>query len=131
MNTALKRSGLVLALVAACASLPAAADHGGFRGGGGRGQRTEKINFARFINKVQVVEEVAVFKPEHTFQDFKIVDALKDSIREKGYILPTPIQDRAIPQILMGSDIVGVANTGTGKTAAFLIPLVDKVFRNK
>ncbi|MCX6717339.1 MAG: hypothetical protein NTU76_01520, partial [Candidatus Taylorbacteria bacterium] len=92
---------------------------GGFRGGrGGGGNRgkTETINFARFINKVQMVEEVEVFKPEHNFQDFKISDLLKDSIRDKGYKLPTPIQDRTIPQILMGSDIVGVANTGTGKT---------------
>jgi superfamily II DNA/RNA helicase len=107
---------------------------GGFRGGsrgGGNRQKTEKINFSKFINKVQMTEEVAVFKPEHTFQDFKIVDALKESIRVKGYLLPTPIQDRTIPQILMGSDIVGVANTGTGKTAAFLIPLINKVLLNR
>ncbi len=107
---------------------------GGFRGGsrgGGNRQKTEKINFSKFINKVQMTEEVAVFKPEHTFQDFKIVDALKESIRVKGYLLPTPIQDRTIPQILMGNDIVGVANTGTGKTAAFLIPLINKVLLNR
>ncbi|MFA6430118.1 MAG: DEAD/DEAH box helicase [Candidatus Paceibacterota bacterium] len=107
---------------------------GGFRGGsrgGGSRQKTEKINFSKFINKVQMTEEVAVFKPEHTFQDFKIVDALKESIRVKGYLLPTPIQDRTIPQILMGNDIVGVANTGTGKTAAFLIPLINKVLLNR
>ncbi len=108
---------------------------GGFRGGrgGGGGNRgkTETINFARFINKVQMVEEVEVFKPEHNFQDFKILDLLKDSIRDKGYKLPTPIQDRTIPQILMGSDIVGVANTGTGKTAAFLIPVINKILLNR
>jgi len=104
---------------------------GNFRGGGGNRQKTEKINFARFINKVQVTEEAEVFKPEHAFQDFKIVDALKDAIRDKGYLLPTPIQDRSIPQILMGNDIVGVANTGTGKTAAFLIPLINKVLLNR
>jgi len=108
---------------------------GGFRGGrgGGGGNRgkTETINFARFINKVQVVEEIEVYKPEHNFQDFKILDSLKESIREKGYKLPTPIQDKAIPQVLMGSDIVGVANTGTGKTAAFLIPIVNKILLNR
>ena len=91
---------------------------GGFRGGGNRG-KTENINFAKFINKVQVTEEAVIFKPEHTFADFKVVDEIKDSIRNKGYILPTPIQDRTIPQILMGNDLVGVANTGTGKSAAF------------
>jgi len=114
---------------------------GGFRGGsngrlrrpsrGGFKQKIEKINFSKFINKVQMTEEVAVFKPEHAFQDFKIVDALKEAIRVKGYLLPTPIQDRTIPQILMGNDIVGIANTGTGKTAAFLIPLINKVLLNR
>lgn len=109
--------------------------NGGFRGGrgGGGGNRgkTETINFSRFINKVQVVEEAEIYKPEHNFQDFKILDSLKESIREKGYKLPTPIQDKAIPQVLMGSDIVGVANTGTGKTAAFLIPIVNKILLNR
>ena len=106
---------------------------GGYRGGGGGGRqgKTEKINFARFINKVQVTEEAVVYKPEHTFQDFKIDDTMKESIRNKGYLLPTPIQDRTIPQILMGNDIVGVANTGTGKTAAFLIPLINKIILNR
>ena len=107
---------------------------GGFRGGrggGGRQGKTETINFARFINKVQVVEEIEVYKPEHNFQDFKILDSLKESIREKGYKLPTPIQDRTIPQILMGNDIVGVANTGTGKTAAFLVPIINKILLNR
>jgi superfamily II DNA/RNA helicase len=104
---------------------------GGRGGGGGRQGKTETINFARFINKVQVVEEIEVYKPEHSFQDFKILDSLKESIREKGYKLPTPIQDKAIPQVLMGSDIVGVANTGTGKTAAFLIPIINKILLNR
>ncbi len=45
-------------------------------------------------------------------------------------MLPTPIQDKAIPHILKGQDVVGFANTGTGKTAAFLIPLIDKVLRD-
>ncbi len=103
---------------------------GGFRGGGNRG-KTEAINFARFINKVQVTEEIEVFKPEHQFQDFKIVENLKQAIINKGYVLPTPIQDRTIPQILLGSDLVGVANTGTGKTAAYLIPLINKVLMNR
>jgi superfamily II DNA/RNA helicase len=56
---------------------------------------------------------------------------LKQGIIKKGYTLPTPIQDRSIPHILKGEDIVGIANTGTGKTAAFLIPLIDKVLKNR
>ncbi|GMU74319.1 MAG: DEAD/DEAH box family ATP-dependent RNA helicase [Candidatus Campbellbacteria bacterium] len=68
--------------------------------------------------------------PEHRFDDFKISPALKQAISAKGYELPTPIQDRAIPHVLNGQDVVGIANTGTGKTAAFLIPLIDKMMRN-
>lgn len=94
----------------------------------GSGMRGERIDFSRFINKaVEVSEKIEHFKPEHQFKDFNIEQELKDAIIKKGYTLPTPIQDRAIPHIIDGSDIVGIANTGTGKTAAFLIPLINKV----
>lgn len=85
----------------------------------------------RFINKAVITEEVEHFKPEHRFADFKIDEHLKNSIISKGYTTPTPIQDRTIPHILLGADIVGIANTGTGKTGAFLIPLIQKVRLNK
>lgn len=86
---------------------------------------------SKFINKAVITEEVEVFTPEHMFKDFAINDKLKINIEEKGYIAPTPIQDRVIPHILRGEDVVGIANTGTGKTAAFLIPLIDKVMKNE
>lgn len=69
--------------------------------------------------------------PEHKFADFQIDERLKKNVIAKGYELPTPIQDRAIPHVLRGDDVVGLAETGTGKTAAFLIPLIDKVVKNK
>lgn len=71
-----------------------------------------------------------VFTPEHLFKDFIIDERLKTNIIGKGYEAPTPIQDRVIPHILHGHDLVGIANTGTGKTAAFLVPLIDKVLKN-
>ncbi len=71
-----------------------------------------------------------VFVPEHKFQDFEVAPLLKKNIAAKGYVTPTPIQDRAIPHILRGEDIVGIANTGTGKTAAFLIPLINKALKD-
>lgn len=86
----------------------------------------ENIDPARFINKAIITEETETFKPEHMFQDFKLEQKLKDAITKKNYTTPTPIQDRSIPHILAGSDIVGIAETGTGKTAAFLIPLINK-----
>ncbi len=92
-----------------------------------RGPRGERIDVSRFINRAVITEEVENFIPEHKFADFAIEESLKKNIIAKGYSLPTPIQDRAIPHILRGEDIVGIANTGTGKTAAFLIPLINKV----
>lgn len=98
------------------------------RGGG----RTEEINFSRFINKAKPLDAVVeVFVPEHAFKDFEIVDSLKNSIIRKGYDAPTPIQDKAIPELLKNKDVVGIANTGTGKTAAFLIPLLNKALLNR
>jgi len=103
--------------------------YGGSRFGGGQRRRQggERIDFSRFINKAVITEEVEHFRPEHRFQDFDIDQHLKRAITARGYNDPTPIQDRTIPHILRGSDLVGIANTGTGKTAAFLIPLIHKV----
>jgi ATP-dependent RNA helicase RhlE len=93
--------------------------------------RGQHIDVARFINKAVITEEVDIFKPEHHFVDFQIDEALKKNITTKGYETPTPIQDRAIPHILHGEDVVGIANTGTGKTGAFLIPLINKVLHDR
>lgn len=100
------------------------------RFGRGRNQG-EHIDPAKFINKAVITEEVEHFVPEHNFQDFNVDPTIKKAIASKGYITPTPIQDRVITHILSGSDLVGVANTGTGKTAAFLIPLINKVVLNR
>jgi len=107
---------------------------GGHRFGGvqrSRGPADERINESRFINKVVITEEAERFTPEHTFQDFDIHPRLKAEIAAKGYVLPTPIQDKAIPHVLQGADVVGTANTGTGKTAAFLIPLIHKAVTDR
>ncbi len=104
----------------------------GSRGGNRRAApRTARIDVSKFINKAVVTEEQEVFVPEHNFADFVIHENLKKNIVHKGYTTPTPIQDRAIPHVLKGEDVVGIANTGTGKTAAFLIPLINKVLNDK
>lgn len=102
-------------------------------GGPSRGSRFggQRIDASKFINKAVITEEVEQFIPEHKFADFMIADQLKKTIGAKGYITPTPIQDKTIPHILRGSDVVGIANTGTGKTAAFLIPLINKVLGDR
>ncbi len=75
-------------------------------------------------------EEVE-YVPANTFSSFAISDILKHNIIARGYTAPTPIQDQVIPHILNGKDVIGVANTGTGKTAAFLIPLLEAVAKNR
>ena len=89
------------------------------------------INPARFINKAVDAEKTPEIVTQHKFHSFDINHSLKNNVLSKGYKLPTPIQDKAIPCILNGSDIVGIADTGTGKTAAFLVPLINKVLSDK
>ncbi len=100
--------------------------------GGGRGRFQHKyIDVSKFINKVTITEEAPVYVPEHAFTDFKVDKQLEFTIAKRGFTKPTPIQDRIIPHIMKGHDVVGMANTGTGKTAAFLIPLINKVLLDK
>lgn len=100
------------------------------RGGFGVFGETE-AEISKFMNKTVVTTEEPVFVPEHKFSDFDINPHLKKNIIAKKYELLTPIQDKAIPHALLGQDVVGLAETGTGKTAAFLIPLIDKVVKQK
>ncbi|OGZ10715.1 MAG: hypothetical protein A3D67_01805 [Candidatus Lloydbacteria bacterium RIFCSPHIGHO2_02_FULL_51_22] len=67
--------------------------------------------------------------PKHAFKDFKIAGPLLANIMKAGLSAPTPIQDEIIPHILLKRDVIGLANTGTGKTAAFLIPLIHLTLR--
>ncbi|MDP3947227.1 MAG: DEAD/DEAH box helicase [bacterium] len=91
----------------------------------------ENINPARFINKAIIGEADESFVPEHKFQDFRIDERLIRAVADKGYRIPTPIQDQIIPHIVEGLDVVGIADTGTGKTAAFLLPLINKILQNQ
>ncbi|MDO9488967.1 MAG: DEAD/DEAH box helicase, partial [Sphingomonadaceae bacterium] len=60
-----------------------------------------------------------------SFADLHLSDELLRAITDSGYTEPTPIQRQAIPHVLMGRDIIGVAQTGTGKTASFVLPMID------
>lgn len=62
-----------------------------------------------------------------TFKELNIIDAIIKSLEEQGYDIPTPIQEEAIPALLDGKDILGTAQTGTGKTAAFAIPILQNL----
>jgi superfamily II DNA/RNA helicase len=94
------------------------------------GRPEKKIDSARFINKATMVDDNENFTPEHKFQDFKVDQRLISAVINRGYKIPTPIQDKIIPYITNGFDVVGIADTGTGKTAAFLLPLINKILQN-
>ena len=100
-------------------------------GGGKRGYQEMSVDLSKLVNKAKPVLDDEVFVPEHQFSDFEIEQVLKDNIAKKGYVTPTPIQDKSIPLVLQGNDIVGIAQTGTGKTAAFLLPLINKVLKDR
>ncbi len=105
---------------------------GGSSGGyGGGGRRIKSFDPTFVINAPQVREVIEEYTITHAFADFNISPELKRNIADKGYITPTPIQDQTIPPIIEGRDLIGIANTGTGKTAAFLIPLINKVLKNR
>lgn len=109
----------------------------GNRGGGGGGDRggrhmrtvPKSVILAVIARSQNTAGTVTVVETPivHSFSDFALSTQLQETIKAKGFVTPTPIQDQTIPAILEGKDIIGTANTGTGKTAAFLIPLLQKV----
>jgi len=102
------------------------------RGGGGSKKRFggERIDFSRFVKRGQHVEEKA-YVSKHTFADFLFNPQLHKNITNAGFIHPRPIQDQAIKIVMEGRDVFGMANTGTGKTAAFLLPLIEKIVKTR
>src|SRR5690606_4911577 len=62
-----------------------------------------------------------------TFAELGLSEPLLDALRDAGYQAPTPIQREAIPVVLKGRDVIGLAQTGTGKTASFTLPSIDRL----
>ena len=107
---------------------------GGSRFGGNRKFRTVKsadFHISKYIKKSKPVEPTPSYQAVNKFSDFPFCRALHDNIALKGYVNPTPIQDQSILPLIEGKDLVGIASTGTGKTAAFLLPIIDKIYNNR
>ncbi len=102
-------------------------------GGGGRGaSKLAHMDPMIFVKKASTSEPVAEYVPKHTnFAEFNVEKQILTNIARSGYTSPTPIQDQAIEPILQGNDLIGTASTGTGKTAAFLIPIIDKIIKDE
>ncbi len=99
-------------------------------GGGGGNRRGAYIHPSKFINKAVAVADEVVYEHKHNFADFPFTAALHANVAKRGYTAPSPIQDQAIPFVLEGRDVIGLANTGTGKTAAFLLPIINSLTTN-
>lgn len=102
---------------------------GGFnrnRGGSRRGPVKKFIHPSKFTNKSVKVADEAPYEAKHLFTDFPFSPELQHNIAAKGYKTPSAIQDQAIPHVVDGRDVIGLANTGTGKTAAFLLPIIER-----
>lgn len=94
-----------------------------------RGPKKENIHPSRFIKAARPTEQVE-YVPKNAFADFEVHQLLHDNIVKKGFITPSPIQDEAIPFGLEGRDVIGIANTGTGKTVAFAVPMLHRLMSN-
>lgn len=88
------------------------------------GQYIDPAKFVR-VAKPATVEEAYV--PQHMFADFDVDPRVQANIAKKGFVSPTPIQDQTIALGLAGKDVIGIANTGTGKTAAFAVPILHRL----
>ncbi|PJC31040.1 ATP-dependent helicase [Candidatus Roizmanbacteria bacterium CG_4_9_14_0_2_um_filter_39_13] len=83
-----------------------------------------------FVKRASDIQE-APYVSQNSFADFPFDAMVQKNIQTRGYDRPTAIQDQAMSSILNGKDLVGIANTGTGKTAAFLLPLLTKVAKDR
>lgn len=90
------------------------------------GPKKAYINPSRFVKAARPVE-ATIYEPKHRFEDFVTNPLLQHNIIAKGFSEPSPIQDQTIPAGLAGRDIIGIANTGTGKTVAFAVPVLHRL----
>jgi len=105
------------------------ANRGGQRSSARRSE--PRLDPSLFIRKAEATLVDSNLSTQATFSEYAIDDKLKRNILDHGYTVPTEIQEQSIPHILEGRDLIGIANTGTGKTAAFLITLINKCFLDR
>src|SRR3989440_442764 len=67
----------------------------------------------------------------NSFNEFGLAEPITRALTEERYVTPTPIQAKAIPILLTGRDLIGIAQTGTGKTAAFALPILNRLAANR
>lgn len=88
------------------------------------------IDPARFVRSAQISEQEA-YKSQNQFKDFSLNEILQVNLNTKGFVEPSPIQDQVIQPAIDGQDVIGIAGTGTGKTAAFALPILQRLMSGK
>lgn len=91
----------------------------------------KSLNPNRFVNKAVAPSEEVPYTPTHCFDDFALNRQTKSTLHYLKFTQPSPIQDKCIPLALAGGDVIGLANTGTGKTAAFLLPIIEHLVQTR
>jgi superfamily II DNA/RNA helicase len=104
-----------------------------YHSGGNRNNKRrfgQNIDPKRFVKAAKVVE-IEEYVPVHKFTDFDLNPLIQDNLVKRNYTIPSQVQDNAIPHALSGRDVIGIANTGTGKTASFLLPTINKLMATR
>ncbi len=94
-------------------------------------KKYSNIDPKRYVNKAIEAQADIPYSPDNKFSDFGLSNQTLATLEYMGFSTPSEIQDKCIPASLSNRDIIGLANTGTGKTAAFLLPIIDKLSANK
>jgi ATP-dependent RNA helicase RhlE len=107
----------------------------GRSGGGNGGGRTPRVPKEMDVDlsllvKTAKPQKMEDYTAQHKFEDFGLDEQIVATVKAKGFTTPSPIQDKVIKEILQKKDVLGIANTGTGKTAAFLLPLIHQVYND-
>jgi superfamily II DNA/RNA helicase len=94
-----------------------------------RKNKKQAIDPSRFVKAAEPLH-LRDYQATHEFADFAMHPLLKANVTAKGYVIPSEIQDKTIALGLEGRNVVGIANTGTGKTAAFALPILNKLMHS-
>ena len=99
-------------------------------------KRNSKVKPISSIDPEQLIRrsttsKVVAYQPKWSYDTLDLHPSLKKNLASKGYIVPTPIQEKCIESAISGRDILGLASTGTGKTAAFLIPMIQQMLMGR
>ena len=88
------------------------------------------VDTNQLIKRATSTEEV-VYEANRSFEDMPIDGKLKRNLAKKGFVKPSQIQDESLDLLKSGRNLIGIANTGTGKTAAFLIPIIERLLKQR